>query len=345
MVTIHESLASRVVLGAGALSHVADEVERAGGTRVLVVATRSAGAAADSVVGALGARVVLRFDRPVVHTPVAVTDEVMAELDDRPVDVVVAIGGGSAIGLSKAVAARTGVPQVAVPTTYAGSEVTPVLGETRDGVKETRRDVALAPGTVVYDPELTVSLPAGLTLTSSLNAVAHAVEALWARDATPVSDALATESVTRILDALPVVLDDLGDVDARGRLQAGAWLAGLCLAQTRMGLHHQLAHVLGGTFDLPHAELHALLLAHVMRFSLPSAPGVAERLSRVLGGDPVEVVGGLARSHAGPTTLRDLGVPRDALGAVADRVVASPYPNPRPVERGPLLELLEAAWG
>lgn len=345
MVTIHESVASRVVIGPGSLARVADEVERIGGTRALVVATRSASPAADTVVEALGDRMALRFDRPVVHTPVAVTDQLMVEIGSEPVDVVVAIGGGSAIGLAKAVSARTGVPQVAVPTTYAGSEVTPVLGETRDGVKETRRDAALAPGTVVYDPELTLSMPTGLTLTSSLNAVAHAIEALWAEDATAVSDALATESVTRILGALPDVLDDLGDLEARGRLQTGAWLAGLCLAQTRMGLHHQLAHALGGTFDLPHAELHALLLAHVMRFNLPHAAGVADRLSRLVGDDPVAVVERLAQDYDGPTTLRELGVPRDGLAAVADRVVASPYPNPRPVERDSLLDLLETAWG
>lgn len=345
MVTIHESVAGRVAIGPGALALVGEEVERLGGRRVLVVATPSASAAADTVACALGDGVALRFDRPVVHTPVAVTDELMGEAEAEAVDVVVAIGGGSAIGLSKAVSARTGMPQVAVPTTYAGSEVTPVLGETRDGVKETRRDIALVPRTVLYDPELTLSLPAGLTLTSSLNAVAHAIEALWAQDATPVSDAFATESVTRIVGALPEVLADLGDIEARGRLQTGAWLAGLCLAQTRMGLHHQLAHALGGTFDLPHAELHSLLLAHVMRFNLPHTPGVRGRLWRILGDDPVAVVEGLARSHDGPTTLRELGVPRNGLAAVADRVVAAPYPNPRPVERGPLLDLLETAWG
>ncbi|KRB75103.1 alcohol dehydrogenase [Nocardioides sp. Root190] len=345
MVRIHETPANRVVIGPGSLGWVTDEVERAGGTRVLLIASRSATAVADTVVGALGERVVMRFDRPAVHTPVEVTDEVMAEVGSDNVDAVVAIGGGSAIGLSKAVSARSGVPQVVVPTTYAGSEVTPVLGETRDGVKTTRRDVTLLPGTVVYDPELTLSLPAGLTLTSSLNAVAHSVEALWAPDATAVSDALATESVQRILGALPLVLSDLRDIEARRRLQTGAWLAGLCLAQTQMGLHHQLAHALGGTFDLPHAELHALLLAHVMRFNLPHTPGVAARLSRVVSGDPVVVVEDFARSHHGATTLRELGVPHDRMIAIADRVIASPYPNPRPIERGPLVDLLDSAWG
>jgi maleylacetate reductase len=257
---------------------------------------------------------------------------------------VVAIGGGSAVGLGKAVAARTGVRQVAVPTTYAGSEVTPVLGETDERGKTTRRDPALAPDTVVYDPELTLGMPLGLTRTSAVNALAHAVEALWAPDATRVTDALATEAADGILADLPRVLADPAGLAARARLQSAAWLAGLCLAGTRMGLHHQLAHVLGGAFDLPHAELHTLLLPHVMAFDLPWAPAAAARLSRITEGDPVAAVAALARAYDGPTTLGGLGVPRERLRAIAEQVVDRPYPNPRPLDVPSLEALLEAAW-
>jgi maleylacetate reductase len=343
-VIVHKTTASRVLLGPGSRHAVPDEVDRTGASRVLLVSTRSAAAATAEVAGALAGRLAGRFDRPAVHTPVSVTDEAMSVVASSGADAVVAIGGGSAIGLAKALAARTGMPQVVAPTTYAGSEVTPVLGETVDGVKTTRRDPALTPGTVVYDPELTLSMPAGLTLTSALNALAHAVEALWAPDPTPVSDALATEAVTGIVESLPAVLSSPADVAGRSRLQGAAWLAGLCLAQTRMGLHHQLAHALGGTFDLPHAELHAMLLPHVMAFDLPAAPAASARLTRILGADPVAVVAGLAASYDGPRTLRDLGVPRDGLPAVAKRVVAAPYPNPRPLVLDEVLELLEAVW-
>lgn len=341
---VHETLPCRVLLGWGARSEVPAEVERLDVRRVLLVSTPSAGTAADGLAQALGTRLVTRFDRPTVHTPVTVTEEVMALVHSERVDSVVAVGGGSAIGLAKAVSARTGVPQVAVPTTYAGSEVTPVLGETENGVKMTRRDPRLAPGTVVYDAELTRAMPAGLTLTSALNALAHAVEALWATDATLASDALATEAIDGLLGALPTVLDDLSSRTGRERLQAAAWLAGLCLAQTRMGLHHQLAHVLGGTFDLPHAEVHALLLARVMAFNLPDAHEAAGRLRRVVGADPVAVVSSLAGSYEGPTRLRDLGVPQAGLRPVAERVVARPYPNPRPLDVESVTALLVAAW-
>ena len=228
-VRVHETLACRVLIGAGARDRVADEVSRLGAQRILLVATPSAAAAADRLAGALGARLGARFDRPARHTPVAVTAAAMAVVASARVDGVVAIGGGSAIGLAKAVSGRTGVPQIAVPTTYAGSEVTPVLGETENGVKTTRRDPALAPGTVVYDPELTVSMPPGLTRTSAVNALAHAVEALWAPDATAVTDALATEAADGILGALPAVLAGPAALPARGRLQAAGWLAGIFL--------------------------------------------------------------------------------------------------------------------
>jgi maleylacetate reductase len=343
-VAVHQDVARRVLIGPGALALVPEEVERLGAARVLLVATPSASAVAEDLVAGLGERLAARFDRPVAHTPVPVTAEAMSVVAGARADCVVALGGGSAIGLAKALSARTGMPQIAVPTTYAGSEVTPVLGETEDGVKTTRRDPALAPGTVVYDPELTLTLPAGLTRASALNALAHAVEALWAPDATAVSDALATEAVGGILGALPEVLADPSGLPGRSRLQSGAWLAGLCLAQTRMGLHHQLAHVLGGTFDLPHAELHTLLLPHVMAFDLPAAPAAAARLARIAGPDPVGVVARLAAGSEGPTTLAALGVPRAELRRIAERVVAGPYPNPRPLDMAAVTALLDDAW-
>ncbi|WP_150238066.1 maleylacetate reductase [Nocardiopsis quinghaiensis] len=343
-VAVHQTPATRVLIGGGACGLAHEEAARLGARRVLLVAAPSAAVAADRVADALGPRLAARFDRPAPHTPVTVTAEAMEVVGSTSADCVVAIGGGSAIGLAKALSARTGMPQVAVPTTYAGSEATPVLGETEDGVKTTRRDPALAPGTVVYDPGLTLTMPPGLTRTSAVNALAHAVEALWAPDATRFTDALATEAADGILGALPEVLDDPSGPEPRGRLQSAAWLAGTCLAQTRMGLHHQLAHVLGGAFDLPHAELHTVLLAHVMAFNLPAAPEAAARLARAADGDPVAAVSGLARGYDGPTALSDLGVPRSGLRDIAERVAAKPYPNPREPTVDGVADLLDRMY-
>lgn len=343
MTTTVTAPAARVLIGAGARRDIPAEASRLG-DRVLLVHTPSAAPAASELAAALGDRLAGRFDRPVVHTPVEVTARAMQLVAAAAPAVVVAIGGGSAVGLAKAIAARTGLPQIAVPTTYAGSEVTGVLGETENGVKTTRRDPALTPDTVVYDAELTFGLPAGLTRTSALNALAHAVEALWAPDATALSDAMADESVELILTGLPAVLADGRDPAARARLQQAGWLAGLCLARTTMGLHHQLAHALGGTFDLPHAELHAMLLPHVMAFTLPAAPAAARRLARAAAADPVATVRELANGYPGPRTLAELGVPRADLPAVAARVAARPYPNPRSFDAGELAALLDRVW-
>jgi alcohol dehydrogenase class IV len=329
---VHTTYPQRVIIGAGAFGSLTAELSG----QVFLIATGSAKAPADRLAAELGDRLAARWDRPAAHTPVEVTADAEALLTRHTADVIAAIGGGSAIGLAKALSARTGLPQVAVPTTYAGSEVTGVLGETEGGVKTTRRDPALVPGTVVYDPELTLSMPAGLTLTSAVNALAHAVEALWAPDANAFTDGLATEAARAVPAELPAALDN--DLGARGRLQEAAWLAGICLASTRMGLHHQLAHALGGTFGLPHAELHTMLLPHVMAFNLPYAPRAAQRLPGT------DVVRSLAGSYDGPRTLRDLGVPRDGLAAVAERVVAKPYPNPRPLTLGDVTALLDEAW-
>jgi alcohol dehydrogenase class IV len=343
-VAVNETLAVRVLIGRGAVGRVAAEAARLDARRVLLVSTPSAAASADRVAADLGPRLAGRFGRPVKHVPVEVTAEAMTLVRETGADCVIAIGGGSAIGLAKALSSRTGMPQIAVPTTYSGSEATPTVGETENGVKTTRRDPAIAPGTIVYDPDLTLGMPPGLTRTSAVNALAHAVEALWSPDATLLSDALATEAAAGILAALPEVLADPTGPDGRARLQSAAWLAGLCLSKVRTGLHHQLAHVLGGAYDLPHAELHTMLLPHVMAFNLPSAPAAASRLARVTGGDPAETVAALARAHDGPTRLSDLGVPRDELRAAAERVVSAPYPNPRPLTVDAVTDLLNEAW-
>lgn len=342
IVTIHQMPATRVLLGEGAVGRVSQEVDRLAACRVLLISSKSSKSVSDVVALDLGDRLVGRFHDPVAHTPTSVTDEVLARTGD--IDAVVAIGGGSAIGLSKAVAVRRGIAQIVIPTTYAGSEVTPVLGEVADGRKTVRRDPQVVPGTVIYDPDLTVSMPTGLSVASALNALAHVVETLWAGNRTAFTEALATEAIGRIVGSVGRIIEQPDDTYARAQLQQGAWLAGTCLAHVQMGLQHQLAHDLGGRFDLPHAPLHALLLAPVMRFNLTSAPEATDRLVRLLGSDPAEVVHELNRAAGNPTRLRDLDVPRDELANVAAEIAASPYPNPRPPLAAHVELLLSGIW-
>ncbi|GAB3149390.1 maleylacetate reductase and hydroxyquinol 1,2-dioxygenase domain-containing protein [Amycolatopsis stemonae] len=249
----------RVVFGS--LGTLGDEADHLGLSRVLLVGGPRFG---DRAAAALGSRLAARFEEPAMHTPVDVTERALKVVAEHDADGVVAIGGGSATGLAKAIALHTDLPQLIVPTTYAGSELTSVLGQTADGRKTTRKTPKVRPEAVLYDVDLTLSLPVPLSAASGLNALAHAVEATYAPDANPMTDLFAAEAKRLLVNALPRIAADPSDVDARTDLLRGAWLAGSCLDAVTMGLHHKLCHHLGGKFGLPHAETHAVLLPYVM---------------------------------------------------------------------------------
>ncbi|MGY6021982.1 maleylacetate reductase and hydroxyquinol 1,2-dioxygenase domain-containing protein [Streptomyces spinosirectus] len=344
---VHTTGPSRVIFGAGTVERVREEVERLGGARVMLLSGGSPALRKDveRLREGLGDLVAAEFDGAVMHTPVEVTERALGLVRERRADCLVAIGGGSTTGLAKALAARTDLPQVVVPTTYAGSEVTPVLGETVDGRKTTRSAPEILPETVVYDVRLTLGLPVPLSVTSGVNALAHAVEALYAPDATPVTDAMALEAVAAIGRALPALYEDASDVEARADLLQAAWLAGSCLGSVRMGLHHKLCHTLGGAFGLPHAETHSVVLPYVMAYNASAAPDTMARVARALGVPwaPTGVLDLVSRV-GGPTSLRELGLAEGDLDRVAELAGAHPYPNPREVTRGGLSDLLRAAW-
>jgi maleylacetate reductase len=341
----YTAAAARVLFGAGTLAELRAETDRLGGRRVLVLTTRGMAPLAERAAGILGDVAAGRFDGVAMHTPVEVTERAVATARDVGADLLVSIGGGSSTGLGKAVAARTGLPQIAVPTTYAGSEMTPVLGETADGAKTTRRDPALVPRTVLYDVELTLGLPVALSVTSGLNAMAHAVEALYSPQASPVVDGYAVESVTRLARALPRIAERPDDPDARADALLGAWLAGICLGTVEMGLHHKLCHVLGGSFGLPHAETHAVVLAHAMAYNAPAAPAAMRRIAAALGvADAPTGVYDLATRLGAPGSLAELGLAGADLPRAVERATAQPCPNPREVTPDGIAGLLGEAW-
>jgi alcohol dehydrogenase class IV/protocatechuate 3,4-dioxygenase beta subunit len=342
---VHTSHPSRVVFGAGTVSRLREEVERLGCSRVLLLAGGPLAATAERVRRELGGLLAAEFDGAAMHTPVEVTERALEVLEGSSADGIVAVGGGSTTGLSKALALRTGLPQLILPTTYAGSEVTPVLGETRDGRKVTRSSAEILPETVVYDVDFTLTLPLPLTVTSGVNALAHAVEALYSPDADPVTDRHALDAVSRIARALPRLAADPADREARADLLHAAWLAGTCLATVGMGLHHKLCHTLGGAFDLPHAETHTVVLPHAMAYNAPAVPDVMRRIADALGvPDAPGGVYDLVASLGGPTSLRDLGMPESGLARAAGLAVSTPYPNPRELTAEGIADLLRGAW-
>src|SRR6266702_4224475 len=262
---VYKSHPGKVIFGAGTLTTaLPGEVERLGCERLLILSTPGHEALAQAIAERLGVGTRNVFAGARMHTPVAVTEQALAVAAQLHADGLLAVGGGSTIGLGKAIALRTDLPQIVVPTTYAGSEMTPILGQTEDGIKTTLNSPQVLPEVVIYDADLTMTLPAALSTASGMNAIAHAVEALYARDRNPLVSLMALEGIAALVGALPRIVVDPGDRRARANALYGAWLCGICLGAVGMALHHKLCHTLGGTFDLPHAETHTIVLPHAL---------------------------------------------------------------------------------
>lgn len=339
------SAAVRVRFGAGIRKAVAEEIEALGARRALILTTPQQAALADDFAALCGRAAVGRFTGAAMHTPVDISEQATAVARDLGADVLVSVGGGSTTGLGKAIALRTDLPQIVVPTTYAGSEATGILGQTENGVKTTLTSPKIQPEVILYDAELVTSLPVGMTVTSALNAMAHAAEGLYARDRSPLSSLMAVEGLRAFRDGLPQVTADPGDLSARGQTLYGAWLCGTVLGQVGMALHHKLCHTLGGSFDLPHAETHAVILAHALAFNAVAVPDLLAPVAELFGhGNPGLGLWHFARDAGAPLALRDLGLKEADLDRAADLASANPYWNPRPVTRDGIRGLLQAAW-
>jgi alcohol dehydrogenase class IV len=338
----YTALPGRVVFGAGSARGLAAEVERLGARRVLLIAAEPERDLAESLVD--GVPVLARFTEVRQHVPVEIA--VRARVAAEGADALLSIGGGSTTGTAKAVALETGLPIVAVPTTYAGSEMTPVWGLTEGARKMTGTDGRVLPKVVVYDPELTVSLPAEITGPSAMNAVAHCVEALYAPGASPISSLMALEGIGAIARGVPTAVARPDDLDARSETLYGAYLAGAAFAVAGSALHHKICHVLGGAYDLPHAPLHTVMLPQVAAFQAPALPEEMGRVAGALGAeDAAPALFDLAQAIGAPTALRDIGMREQDLGEAVGLVLEKvPEDNPRPVEEKDVRELLEAAF-
>lgn len=341
---VHEPAAQRVLFQPGGFSRMGEEADRLGLRRLLVLTTKGQARLGEAAADLLGERAVALFPGAVMHTPVEVTDTACALAADRKADGIVAIGGGSTVGLSKAIALRTDLPQIVLPTTYAGSEMTDLIGQTAHGEKKTERTRKVRPETVIYDVHLTMSLPASISALSGMNAIAHAMEAMYAPDGNPIVSLMAEEAVFALNAALPAIIDAPASVEHRNRALYGAWLAGTCLGSVTMGLHHKLCHVLGGKFDLPHAEMHTVLLPYSLAFNAKAAGDAMERMGRAMGAhDPVSALRDLQARCGAPAGLHALGMPAEGIEDVVAQVAHADFANPRAVEADPLRVMLWAA--
>ncbi|MFH8900571.1 maleylacetate reductase [Streptomyces coeruleorubidus] len=341
----HESLTQRVCFASGeARALVRAEAERLGASRVMVIAA----AAEDELAQAVSADlpVVLRWNEVLMHVPVEVAGRARAAAAVHRADLLLSVGGGSTTGLAKAITLTRGLPIVAVPTTYAGSEATSVWGLTEQAHKTTGVDARVLPRSVVYDATLTVSLPVPMSVASGLNALAHCVDAMWGPRVDPIDQALAGEGIRALAAGLPAIVADPAGLAGRERALYGTYLSAVAFSSAGSGLHHKICHVLGGMYDLPHAQTHAVVLPHVLAFNAPAAPEAEQRIAAAFGaGSAIEGLEQLRRDVDAPKALRAYGLKEtdvdDAVQAVLDVV---PDGNPRPVTAGDVQRLLRAAW-
>ena len=342
---VYEMLPGRVVFGAGCLDKLPEEIERLGATRALVLSTPEQGQDGQRIVERLGARAVGLFDKAVMHVPIEIAQAAREQAKVLGADCCVSVGGGSTTGLAKAIAMVSTLPILAIPTTYAGSEMTPIWGITEGGVKKTGKDPRVLPKTVLYDPTLTLTMPPGLSATSGMNSIAHCVEALYSKEANPIISMLAEEGIRALALGLPKVVKDPANLDARSNALYGAWLGGMSLGAVGMALHHKLCHTLGGSFNLPHAETHTVVLPHATAYTAPAAPEAMSRIARALGAQSAaQGLYDLAASLGAPTSLAALGMKSGDLDKAADIAVQNPYYNPRPITREGIRVLLQDAF-
>ncbi|MGH9594935.1 MAG: maleylacetate reductase [Bryobacteraceae bacterium] len=342
---VYEPLPSRVIFGIDSLDQVGEEIKRLGASRGLVLCTPEQRKTGAAVAARIGERAAGLFDRAAMHVPIEIAQAARDEAKRLSADCCVAVGGGSTTGLAKAIALVSDLPILAIPTTYAGSETTPIWGLTEGGLKKTGRDPRVLPKTVIYDPVLTTGLPPALSVTSGINSIAHCVEALYSRDANPTISLMAEEAIRAFATGLPAIVEEPGNLDARSRALYGAWLGGVSLGAVGMALHHKLCHTLGGTFNLPHAETHTVVLPHAVAYNTPSAPEAMDRVALALGvPSAAEGLYDLAASLSAPLSLRVLGMTEDQLDRGADLAAQNPYWNPRPVTREGIRALLQDAF-
>jgi alcohol dehydrogenase class IV len=341
---VYNGLPSRVVFGAGAIAKLPEEFDRLGAKRALLISTPEQSAAVKEVGARLGARVAGIYDKAAMHVPVEVAQDARKAAKELGADCCIAVGGGSTTGLGKAIALTSDLPILAVPTTYAGSEMTPIYGLTEGGLKKTGRDARVLPKAVIYDPELTLTLPPALSASSGMTAIAHCVEALYAHDGNPIVSLMAEEGIRALASSLPQVVSDEKNIEARTLALYGAWLAGVSLGMAGMALHHKLCHILGG-FGLPHAETHSIVLPHAARYNRDAAKDAMSRVSRALGtADAPTGLWDLEMALPVPMSLAELGMKQADVERAAKIAVEAPYPNPRKVEYVPVLALLDDAY-
>ena len=341
----YTALPWNIIFAAGARRRLPEELGKLGYSRALVLTTPYQSDTGREITSLLGDKAVGLFDRALMHVPGETLDQAMAEVARLGADCSVSIGGGSTTGLGKALAFHLDLPNIVLPTSYAGSEMTNLWAVTRDDRKTTRRDSVVVPTLTIYDPELTLTLPPAFAAASGMNAIAQAAANAAAEDANPFSSVMALEGIRALAQSLPLIMAEPDNMDARAGALYGACLAAAALGTGTTGLHHRLCHTFGGTFNTPHAETHTVLLPHSVAYNAAARPEATQRIAEAMGvGNAATGLFDLAGKLGAPTALKDIGVKQTDLDEAAAVTVEGPFNNPEPVTRERVRALLENAW-
>ncbi|MEM6650442.1 MAG: maleylacetate reductase [Pseudomonadota bacterium] len=341
---IYTGLPANVVFGQNTTEQLPEEVEKLNISKAVIFTTPEQAQLGEKLSALLGETSAGIYPHAAMHTPVSVTDKALDFYTQSKADGIIAIGGGSTIGLGKAIALRTDDPQIVLPTSYAGSEMTSIIGQTEGDRKTTQKTLKVLPETVIYDVNYTLTLPPRMTITSGMNAIAHAVEALYAEQRNPILSMNAIEGIRKLTLALRGIAARPDDVETRSDALYGAMLCAICLGSGGVALHHKLCHVLGGSFNLPHAETHTVVLPHALAYNAPAVPDTILDLRRATGEDPSTAFYNIAKNNDVPVSLKELGMPKEGIEKAVHITLENPYFNPRPLEKDGLLDLLHHAW-
>ncbi|MFK7924651.1 MAG: maleylacetate reductase [Bacteroidia bacterium] len=341
----YRSSSVAVIFARGAYQKVAKIL--AAYDRIFIISTERFAQQVQSIIQSLPDKQWELFTEVVQHVPISLVDRCAERLVQSKAEVLLALGGGSAIGLAKALALRTSLPIIAIPTTYAGSEMTNIWGISDEGKKTTGRDPIVQPQAVFYDPDLTQSMPPAIAATSAMNAMAHLVEALYAFDRNPISSHLSVLGIQKLLSGMQILAAEgkLSDT-ANESLLFGAYLAGKALGEVSMALHHKAAHVLGGSFGLEHAKVHTVLQAYVLEYQWEGLSSLIQQEFETAFDHPYppRALQSIAQNMGAPTSLKDIGFDANDIDAAVEIMLQKPYPNPVPLERERLRRMLQNAF-
>lgn len=336
---------SKVVFGENAALKLKDEISALGGARVMIACSKGMRGRIEHVIEALGDMCVALYDGAEPHCPEAVAMAAIDLFKEKKCDIIVAVGGGSTIGIGKAIALRTDAPLIVVPTTPCGSESTPIYGMLIGNTKKTGRDAKVIARTSIYDPALTTSMSAHHTATIGMNSLAHCVEALYGQSASPISDLYAAEGIKALTKGLRGSLADGNDLAARSQVLYGGMLSGYCVTLAGIAIHHKLCHVLGGHHGIPHGESNSVILPYAVAYNETAAPKAMEKIMAAMGTDSAS--GGIydfATEMKVPKSLKELGMKESDLDIAAEETVRTTPYSPKPAQVKSVREMLQQAY-